>query len=461
MLEAIADFWKPIKRAADNTKNRLAELNVGSVVSFGYMPQMALSSKKLTVSAINSYQFGTDVLTSFVFSQNGHESGISMIVADAQGEQYLAISRKLSAADRARLFAEHAVEDVISRTEVTKLHCKDNIPELKGWLVADYKREIQGMHGFLHRADLRAGSEKLQSGDEFSYSLLGSDSNEHALEIESYPNGKIEVYATIYRRTSDIADISNQIAALQQKPEVKLVAQNGEVSPVAKSLLSGVASQAEVAPVVASEAVIKEEPKAEPKNAAHKTEPHKAEVVKLEEVALPELTPTPLAPAIEKIDAEKIAAVEEKSPVAELPKQENNNNNIKNNEEKSNMTISTATNGNNNGYYNGGNAANKVELGIVSKSIGGVDGETINCDLKVANQIIEEAIRNEMRLSDVVRRIVELPVAHQETVQIPFTLSDEDYSLLAIRYGIPASDRNAIKTRIIQDLGDFSGNKRK
>ena len=97
----------------------------------------------------------------------------------------------------------------------------------------------------------------------------------------------------------------------------------------------------------------------------------------------------------------------------------------------------------------------------MSKMTNGMDNESIECELRVANQIIDEAIRNEMRLSDVVRRIIELPVAHQEAVQIPINLADEDYSLLAIRYGIPSSDRNAIKLRIIQDLGDFSGSKKK
>ena len=101
----------------------------------------------------------------------------------------------------------------------------------------------------------------------------------------------------------------------------------------------------------------------------------------------------------------------------------------------------------------------KADIKAVSRPVGGMDNESIECDLRVANKIIDEAIRNEMRLSDVVRRIVELPVAHQEAVQIPVALTEEDYSLLAIRYGISASDRHAIKKRIIEDLNSFSGKK--
>ena len=101
-----------------------------------------------------------------------------------------------------------------------------------------------------------------------------------------------------------------------------------------------------------------------------------------------------------------------------------------------------------------------AEVKTMSKTENSFDSDTIECDLRVANKIIDEAIRNEMRLTDVVRRIIELPVANPESVQIPLTLTDEDYALLAIRYGIAASDRNAIKRRIIADLGDFGGAKK-
>ena len=97
----------------------------------------------------------------------------------------------------------------------------------------------------------------------------------------------------------------------------------------------------------------------------------------------------------------------------------------------------------------------------MSKQVSTFLSESIDCDLHVANKIIDEAIRNEMRLTDIVRRIIELPVAYPESVQIPITLTDEDYALLAIRYGISSSDRNAIKRRILEDLNDFSGDARK
>ncbi len=94
------------------------------------------------------------------------------------------------------------------------------------------------------------------------------------------------------------------------------------------------------------------------------------------------------------------------------------------------------------------------------KPAAGMDNDSVECDLRVASKVIDEAVRSEMRLSDVVRKIIELPVTNQGAVQIPVTLTDEDYSLLAIRYGIAASDRAAIKRRIAEELSDFSGGKK-
>lgn len=100
----------------------------------------------------------------------------------------------------------------------------------------------------------------------------------------------------------------------------------------------------------------------------------------------------------------------------------------------------------------------EVKTVPIQQPNGEMENDSIECELRVANKVIDEAIRNEMRLSDVVRRIIALPVAQQEIVQIPISLSEEDFKLLAIRYGMSASEHNDIKKRIIEELNDFSGN---
>lgn len=467
MLEAIADFWKPIKKGAIQNKPKLADLQLGSLVSFGYMPQAALSGKKLFITAVNRYQFGTDILTSFVLSPKNSQNNpdtedysptISMIIADAQGEQYLAISRKISPSERSKLFPEDSIANITGKTDASKLTCLDNVPELKGWLVSNYKREIQGMRGFLHNGEQQ--DEKLDSGAEFSYTLLGSDSSEHALEIEKYNDGRVEVYATIYRRTADINNISHDPAL-----DAKTTENQGNSASVSRALVASASSEMQFPVLVKQETIPEKEEvkeKAEEKVLSINTEsPDDNKVEAVAESNTENAEPEHLAKEIKKEPPKIEIIAEKKEAQAEQATEITITTEYKPvTEEKETMipSLSSGTQTVANGHdYNG--VANLEKAN--GKAITGIDGESISCDLKVANQIIEEAIRNEMRLSDVVRRIIELPVAHQESVQIPITLSDEDYALLAIRYSVPASDKNAIKTRIIQDLGDFSGDKRK
>ncbi|MEZ5691039.1 MAG: hypothetical protein R3D71_05180 [Rickettsiales bacterium] len=444
MLEAITDFWKPVKKNPLPEKLKLTDMQIGSVIGFGYVPQSELSGKKIKVKTINSYRFGDDTLTSFVLdSQKGNI--ISIIIAEAQGEQYLAISHKISEENKNKLFDKVAIDKIISDSEESKFSCNNNIEELKGWLVSDYKREIQGMKGHIYNADFRKGRDNSVPGKEFEYTLLGSSSNEHAIEIEKYKDGKIDIYATIYRRTSDIAEVVHEADKHYETSDsdLNLIVKNDISNDVegGKKIEDNKEDNLDI---------IKE----------------KVAVNDLveEEIVASEIKPNSLVNVEKKIDED---IKEEK-----INNNEDNNKIItkNNNEEKSNMTTvlskeevkPSLTNGQVSPSFSSSNSNEKTkELVKENRVISSDGGDSVECELRVANQIIDEAIRNEMRLSDVVRRIIELPVSHQESVHLPIALADEDYALLAIRYGIPASNRNAIKSRIVQELGDFSGSNKK
>jgi hypothetical protein len=357
-----------------------------------------------------------------------------MIVAESDGEYYLAISRRIALNDRMKLFELTDLENVMSKQDSNRLPCRDNVVDFKGWVVSSYKREIHGLRGSIFKGDFRKSSLPAASeGQEFDYTLLVSDSNEHAIEIEKYTDGRIEVYATVYRRLNDVGEITHPTAAGEMKrPDIKLASAPElaakEPAPVIASISPVMSSSATPANILA--------------------EPAKTTPIKLQEFAAPSKPETPIAPV--------------SAPVAET--------------KSSTTTTETTINGARNDMSTAEAMKPKLyvqptvpetygqqEIKAVSnKAIAnGFDADAIECDLRVANKIIDEAIRNEMRLTDIVRRIIELPVAYPESVQIPLTLTDEDYALLAIRYGISSSDRNAIKRRIIEDLNDFSGDKKK
>ena len=440
MLDVIADFWKPAKKPQSQVKLQPDMLQVGSSLGFGFVPQAILSGRRLHVIAINTYQFGEEKLTSFVLSNdkdpNSTGTNVSMIVAESDGEYYLAISRRISLSDRMKLFEAADLENIISKQEMNRLPCRDNILDFKGWVVSSYKREILSLKGSLLKGDYRNGpSGVVRDGQEFEYTLLVSDSNEHAIEIEKYVDGRIEVYATVYRRMNDVGEITHPTTVDSIRPDIKLAS---APQLVAKEPMP-VNVSTSAAPVLTTPAMT------ESKIEVTKVEPVAATPIKLQE-----FTPTVTVPAT----MATTQAAAEPTPVAAAPTSE-----IKS------TYINGATNDmstapklyvqSTQSEYSG-----QPEIKAVNATTLDFNADAIECDLRVANKIIDEAIRNEMRLTDVVRRIIELPVANPESVQIPLTLTDEDYALLAIRYGISSSDRNAIKRRIIADLGDFSGNKK-
>jgi len=439
MLDVIADFWKPAKKNQAQEPLKPEQLQTGSSLGFGFVPQAILSGRRLYINGINTYQFGEESLTSFVLTYDKETTsstpGVSMIVAESEGEHYLAISRRIPIADREKLFDKEELNAVMGKPDATTLTCRDHMVDFKGWTVSRYKREIHGLKGRIFKGDYRKTPLPNGAGQDFEYTLLVSDNNEHAIEIEKYSN-HIEVYTTVYRRVSDIGEITHPVSAEAGRPDIKLASAPAKApaatpaaapAPSASPVLS--VTQQTVEATKPAPIKLQEFPAA-PVQVAPKPEP-----VKLETKPTPAPAPqqtTPLNISKEKIPMEYTttngAAAKTTAFIKpHLP------------ENFSKQEVKAVTN----------NALKQFE------------NDAIECDLRVANKIIDEAIRNEMRLTDIVRRIIELPVAYPESVQIPVSLTDEDYALLAIRYGIPTSDRNSIKRRIIEDLNDFSGDRKK
>jgi len=441
MLDVIADFWKPAKKGSAEKLNP-EQLQPGSAIGFGFVPQTLLSGRRLTIGAINTYQFGEETLTSFVLTQQ-EDAGVSMIVAEAESEQYLAISRRIPPVDRVRLFDNTDLENIISKPDITRLDCTASVPEFKNWVVAAYKREINGMKGRIFKGDFRKTSlPAADQGQEFEYTLLVSDSNEYAIEIEKYGDGRIEVYATIYRRMNDVGEITHPNAESGARPDIKLASRRDQGVPLFQEMDKTPVVTPAQAPVIAAEPAKPQPITLQDFVEATVPAPEKIEAPKtdIKTEAKPDVKPTTIKP-------------EEKPKMAPEPAQETKMNGA------SNMSPSEAAKPTL--YVQQAQETYKQEIKAVNKPMNNFEADNIECDLRVANKIIDEAIRNEMRLSDVVRRIIELPVANPESVQIPMTLTDEDYALLGIRYGISSSDKNGIKRRIIEDLNDFSGSAKK
>lgn len=81
----------------------------------------------------------------------------------------------------------------------------------------------------------------------------------------------------------------------------------------------------------------------------------------------------------------------------------------------------------------------------------------LECDIATAWRLIDEALRGDMRLSDVVRKVLGLPLSASEMVSFDFTLTPEDYVELGRRFGLNPQNQAAIRARIVQELEAFAG----
>ena len=79
----------------------------------------------------------------------------------------------------------------------------------------------------------------------------------------------------------------------------------------------------------------------------------------------------------------------------------------------------------------------------------------------VAIRLRLEAVRGGLSPSDLIRRIVGLPVRTRPVrPRLTVSLSDADFRILAERYGLEPADRLAIKRRVMEEItsvGDEEG----
>lgn len=89
-----------------------------------------------------------------------------------------------------------------------------------------------------------------------------------------------------------------------------------------------------------------------------------------------------------------------------------------------------------------------------------VSEDMLTFDAKLAGRIISEAQSNNISLTEVIRKVIDMPASINDQVLIPFVLSEVEYKELAKRYGLSASDHDGVKAQIVKELRQFVGNKK-
>lgn len=85
--------------------------------------------------------------------------------------------------------------------------------------------------------------------------------------------------------------------------------------------------------------------------------------------------------------------------------------------------------------------------------------DVLTLDTKLATRVVHEAQRSNISITDMIRKVIDLPVNIEDKVMIAFSLSEEEQEKLAKRYKLAASDGEGVKKKIITELQQFIGDK--
>ncbi len=102
-------------------------------------------------------------------------------------------------------------------------------------------------------------------------------------------------------------------------------------------------------------------------------------------------------------------------------------------------------------------AAKKVATASPINAIETGDLTAVRCNLRMAAKLIDEAMRNDMRVVDVMRRALGLSVSENDLMAFDLKLTPADYKILADRFELFINDRAAINSLIMEELSHFTG----
>jgi len=184
------------------------DLCVGDIVKFAFLPQDDLTNQRYEVIEVNTYDFEDEMTTSF--SLKGESGNIVWLSAvNEDGEEYLAVSKKLTRGQVTTLFDADAFAEVFEEGAGTQLDRIETPEGFEEWTANHYTEIEDCSHGYYHKGDYR-NTELPKYEDEsesLEFYLLEDDDEDYAVEIEVYKGGDTEVYAVVYLELSAIDEL--------------------------------------------------------------------------------------------------------------------------------------------------------------------------------------------------------------------------------------------------------------
>ncbi|TAE33807.1 MAG: hypothetical protein EAY65_03795 [Alphaproteobacteria bacterium] len=183
------------------------DLRTGDIIKFGYLEQSDLSSTQFEVAQINTYLYGEMCYPELVLKDHAGNL-IYMMVEEEDGEEYLALSKKIAKSDMNDVIGNDAMTRIMGRGVGTQLAIAHKPLGLESWMADSYTEVDDNVLGSFIKGDARyLSEEEVNRQEKFASHILEDRSYDYALEIEIYSSGEIELCATIYHDIDEIEEM--------------------------------------------------------------------------------------------------------------------------------------------------------------------------------------------------------------------------------------------------------------
>jgi hypothetical protein len=186
---------------AEKFTDNISKISVGDYLQFGVVAQEDISQARLKIGDKKIYRFRNHNFVSYEL-YNDNQKICSMIISNENDTKpYLAISKLVPNHHKTNLCTDEDFEKLQYGDAPELLYVRENTTNMANWLSLRYNLKIKNLFG----TSISGNNEVMN----FDYSLYASDNCNKILEIERYPSGSINIFATILMSPKQITSITH------------------------------------------------------------------------------------------------------------------------------------------------------------------------------------------------------------------------------------------------------------
>jgi len=200
-------FGSGKEKVATRRLSHPRDLLVGDIIKFSFLEQNDLSGQQFEVAQINSYLYSGLNYPELVLKDRSNNI-IYLMVEEEDGEEYLALSKKIKKAQINTVLSQEQLDKVFKRGTGTKITVDTKPQGMEQWMVQAYVETDDHVKGAFVKGDTRtlAAAEANRKENFFSHTLV-DPSDKFALEIEVYDSGEQELCVTVYHDIDEIDEM--------------------------------------------------------------------------------------------------------------------------------------------------------------------------------------------------------------------------------------------------------------